>query len=416
MIEQFPVNNKSKVLYISLLAPYDTVNHAGGKVHNFYLKEMQKSGLFDLFLLSMCWQYEVKHLDLDEYGIPYLIYRLDRNKFHRFLRMLTSGFSYINPFDKYCNSFLDYERWHYKRQIKAYAQKKEKPDIVILQWTQIIFLIDYVKKFFPESKIIAIEEDVTFLNYERRIGLAKNGLAKSLATYRYHKIKNLELKQLNKADLVVLNNPKDEKLLEQSGLPSQRLYTLPIFINSYFNVERKPVGKDILYFGYMSRPENYLSVIWFVEQVMPLLDDPEIRFLIVGARPPQELQKIQSPRVLVTGFVEDITPYFAQCLCLAAPLVLGAGIKVKILEAMSAGVPVLTNNIGIEGIPARNNMEYFHCEAPQEYAETVLGLISGQKSLQTDALKSFIQQHYNISKEFKKFMDDIHNDRKESHV
>ena len=70
--------------------------------------------------------------------------------------------------------------------------------------------------------------------------------------------------------------------------------------------------------------------------------------------------------ITVTGFVKEISKYFEQSLCLVAPLVLGAGIKIKVLEAMSAGLPVLTNQIGIEGIPAQNGIHYYYCERPQE--------------------------------------------------
>ena len=60
---------------------------------------------------------------------------------------------------------------------------------------------------------------------------------------------------------------------------------------------------------------------------------------------------------------------------------MGAGIKVKVLEGLSAGIPILTNNIGIEGIPAIDKKHYFHCETPEEYRDAINLLISGEVDL-----------------------------------
>ena len=84
----------TKLLYISYFAPYDTVDHAGGKVHNFYIKKMQKQKDYDVTLLTMCYQREVAKLDLDRYGIRHRLVILDRTKAQSLVRKLVSGFSY----------------------------------------------------------------------------------------------------------------------------------------------------------------------------------------------------------------------------------------------------------------------------------------------------------------------------------
>ena len=68
---------KEKILWISPYAPYDSVRHAGGKVHNYYVKSFHKSGLFDITLLSLCLKEEEKFLDLDKYGIKNHIYVIE---------------------------------------------------------------------------------------------------------------------------------------------------------------------------------------------------------------------------------------------------------------------------------------------------------------------------------------------------
>ena len=57
------------ILWISLNVPYDTVGHAGGKIHNFYLKEIKKTKEYAVYLISICYQSEKKKITLDKYGV-----------------------------------------------------------------------------------------------------------------------------------------------------------------------------------------------------------------------------------------------------------------------------------------------------------------------------------------------------------
>ena len=70
----------------------------------------------------------------------------------------------------------------------------------------------------------------------------------------------------------------------------------------------------------MYRTENYEAAIWFINNVMPLLADTDVKFIVVGNRPPEILRKLSSEKVIVTGFVEDETSYFAQSMCFVSPL------------------------------------------------------------------------------------------------
>ncbi len=392
----------SKILYISYFAPYDTVDHAGGKVHNFYLKRMHREVDFDITLLTMCYQREVEKLDLERYGIKHRLVVLDKNRLQRICRKFYSGFSYFNPWDKYNGVLLNYERYRLKKMIRKYAQENEPPDLIVLQWTQIILLTPYIRKWYPGVPIVSIEEDVLFLNFYRRISLAKGRIRKQIAEYQYRNMKKRELEALDFAQLAVVNNPKDGKLLVENKYSSEKLFVSSIYFEQYGTVERKPEPKQLLFYGAMHREENHLSIMWFLQHVMPLL--PEEYYLVVaGSRPREELLRCQSDRVRVIGFVEDVSVCFEKCLCLVAPLVLGAGIKVKVLEAMSAGVPVLTNDVGIEGIHAEDGREYFHCTEPEDYVKAVLFLDghAPEADEMGKRAKAYIRENYDLEQKYK---------------
>lgn len=164
------------------------------------------------------------------------------------------------------------------------------------------------------------------------------------------------------------------------------------------SIYREPAGKDILFFGAMNREENYLSAIWFIENVMKKLEDTDTRFIVLGNNPPDCLKKYESERVHIVGFVENVEPYFERSVCFVAPLVLGAGIKVKVIEALSTGIPVLTNDIGIEGIHAIDGKEYLHCSDPDEYAFAIRKLLSKEINISELELneKNLVKREYSM--------------------
>ena len=209
---------------------------------------------------------------------------------------------------------------------------------------------------FPGLKIIASEPDVTFVGYERKSHYYK-GLKHIAWVHKAKWEKKLELNALRCCDLTLPQNPDNCKLLEKEGIDKGKLMWLSPYFTNMSDCIRNSNGRDILFFGAMSRPENYLSAIWFIENVMSALSDIDIRFIVMGDNPPEQLLAYENNRIIITGFVDEPESYFASSLCFVAPLLIGAGIKVKVLEALSSGIPVLTNEIGIEGIPAKNGEE-----------------------------------------------------------
>lgn len=222
-------------------------------------------------------------------------------------------------------------------------------------------------------------------------------------------MKKRELRALLKCDLVVPHNDKDKEILVQNGIDIKKINTIVPYYDKFYVIRDKVVSNDILFYGAMNRIENSQSAIWFIENVMTLLKGHNFRFVIIGNKPPANLLKLANDEIIVTGFVDDPSTFFAKGLCLVAPLVLGAGIKVKILEAMSSGIPVLTNNIGIEGIPAKDGHDYIHCESPDEYANAIIKLYSGdinRHQLSDNAMK-FINNEFDIVASYAKYSNRI---------
>lgn len=394
---------KEKILWISPYVPYDKVAHAGGKNHNYYLKFFNKSNQFETHLISLCKKSELNLLDLESYGISNSIYESDKNIVLITLRKILNVESVLNPINRYGGLLKNYTIFLLKNLIRRYYKKNKEshPDYIILQWTQASFLLPYLKRKFPDSIYVCIEEDVSFQGFIRKMEGEKAPLSKLIFKIRTEILRKNEIKILTKADIVVTLNAKDTALLRENGINSKRIFTSTVYFDDYYKVNRnyEELSCDILFYGAMNREENYLSVLWFIENVMPSLRGTKVTLYVIGNRPHECLKKFECEQIKILGYVEDISEYFANCLCLVAPLVLGAGIKVKVLEAFSAGVPVLTNNIGIEGIEGIDNVHYFHCETIDDYKNSIVRLIDNKdlnKKIGTNA-KSLIREKFSIN-------------------
>lgn len=389
-----------KILWISPYAPYDVVAHGGGQNHNYYLKYLKKNTNYDITLLTVCDKDEKTKIDLDKYEIDHILKVFDnRNRMHFFI----SNFILWRD-----GGLLNNSRYHLLLEaIKEYSKRKINPDVIITQWTEATIFIDVLKKYFPNSKYIAIEEDVAFLGYQRKYKDAK-GIYRIYRKIKYDILYKKELEALKKCDLVTILNDKDKKILLESGIGKDVLFQMCSYHKYYSDAQYIPETNLLLFYGAMSRKENYKSAIWFIQNVMPKLAD-KYKLIIVGSNPNEELKKYQSDRVEIKGYVEEVKPYFEKCLCLIAPLILGAGIKIKVLEALSAGLPVITNEIGAEGIGLVDGVNYLHCQTEEEYVDAINKLRNNQKLRErlSDNGKKHVNTFFDVDTALNRLIDRI---------
>jgi glycosyltransferase involved in cell wall biosynthesis len=388
------------VLICSSCAPYDNVPHAGGKIHNFYLKQLKLNDDFNIHLISFASSLdEQKEIDLDKYHISNTII-FNKAKFVSFREKLTRKiikkiYDFFSITEQ-CGLSDVYRKYSLYKELMSLKKNKYIPDIVELNWTDMVLYFPMIFKIFPKSKYCAVEQDVSFLRIEREYKAERFFLNFCLKKIRYKYIKKKEISVLSKFDIVFTFTQKDKNLLK--GLNNVEV------INPYFqktsvvaNNNRKNI---ILFYGNMSRKENYLAAIWFIENVFLHLTDMNLNFVILGANPNQILYDYQNQNILITGYQEDISKWFQKALCLVAPLELGAGIKIKILETLAAGVPVLCSDVASEGIDITDTVEYFRCISTTDYV-TKIKLLHNEPNVGLTIsanARSFIDKTFDLEK------------------
>lgn len=379
------------ILYLANSMPYDTVRHAGGKTFNYYVSNISSNKDNTVKVIGICKQEELKELRSKGENVE-LIPVLTKGSFSLNLQRIAFDIvGWIFGLKKCDKSFYKYHQIR-----KELNSLMFEPDIIVLEWTNMVLLYKTVKQRFPDAKLVASEHDVTYLGLQRK-GLSAKKLARA---------KKQELEALHNCDAVITQNIKDKNLLIQDGIPEDKIYVIVPYYHNMDYIERKEINHDILFWGAMYRPENYEAAIWFIENVMPLLEDLDVRFVVAGNRPPEKLKQYASSRVVITGFVENETPLFESSMCFVSPLLTGAGIKVKVIEALSARIPILTNDIGIEGIPAVNGESYFYCKKPEDYANVIRDIYA--KKIDTDAFAKnqheVIEKCFDLNSAFERYM------------
>ena len=394
-----------KILWISSCAPSRKAREAGGQTFQYYFNGILEDNRFQIRLISLGDTNRKKELENEFAGIEKHFIYSDEDLVSK-LKKLTNIESIFNPWNKYAGLISNYCASVMINTAVKYKTEGFSPDIIILEWTNTVVLAKQFHNIFPDSKIVASEHDVTFVGYERKKDYYK-GLKHLLWKIKYKNEKKVELNSLKLCELILPHNADNKKILIKNGISENKIMSLVPYFNNMSDCKRRNNQRDILFFGAMARMENSLSALWFIDHVMPLLADLDIRFVVLGSNPTEALKARENSKIYVTGFVDSVEPYFEESMCLVAPLVLGAGIKVKVLEALSSGIPVLTNNIGIEGIPAINGMDYYHCTTPQEYANMIRKLYRNELDvtcLEGNA-KKFIKEHFSIEQSLCAYRD-----------
>lgn len=270
-------------------------------------------------------------------------------------------------------------------------------DFIFLDYTQNINYYYILKKTFPTAKIIIIEHDVSFLGFERNYKNS-SGIKKILYKFEYNRLRNYELKMTKKFDNVITLNLKDSKLLELGD----KVKVMAPFINQFNMQPKEHKDFNIMFWGAMNRKENEDAVIYFMDKIWSSVNKQCTKFYIVGSKPSERIKNFSSENVIVTGFVKDPKEYFEHIDVSVIPLRLGAGIKIKVLESMANGIPVITTSVGAEGIGITNGIDGFVTDDTNEfthYLEVMRENRTLREEIKDNALK-LIKSNYSFESNY----------------
>jgi|GEM_PF-5132 len=237
--------------------------------------------------------------------------------------------------------------------------------------------IDFIQEH-SNAKIVFNNADLHFLRELRaslRGEVSKEGLDKALQT-RSH-----ELAVCQKADALLCYNATEHAVITSHILEVNKLHITP------WVLEQKPVGpafekrEGIAFLGGFNHHPNVEAVEYLANDIMPLLakQRPDITLYVYGSNMPTELKKYDADNIKMLGFAETLDGVYHDHRVFVAPLLSGAGIKGKVLEAMAYGTPTILTEVAAEGTGLTQGISTLIAQEPQEWVDAIIKLYDDKK-------------------------------------
>ncbi len=243
--------------------------------------------------------------------------------------------------------------------------------------------------FFSEIRVKTLYVHDVLYQWCTRRAAAAPLFAQAIWMHEVQRVKRWERRAYNPFSCVYVPSLKDKDLLVSCGKrPASRIAVLMPQIGRFGTPDRRPPNSTprVLFWGALRRKENSAGAAWLLERVLPLVrrEVPAVELLIVGSDPPPWLRRRAAHHrgVALTGYVADPEPFFASAALAALPVFAGAGVKVKVLECLAAGLPVVTTPVGAEGIEASPEEGLIVADPePGAFAAAIVGLLREETRL-----------------------------------
>jgi glycosyltransferase involved in cell wall biosynthesis len=257
-------------------------------------------------------------------------------------------------------------------------------------------LISHVRQHCPEATLIFDTVDLHFLRLERQAELARSRRARAVA----EQAKRTELGLIGRADYTFVVSEVERELLTQLAPESE--------VHVVSNIHRIAADRatfaqraGILFVGGFSHPPNLDAVVYFAEEVLPLLRKagPDIHCFVVGADPPARVRKLNNGQLSILGYQPNLEPLLNRCRLSIAPLRFGAGVKGKIHQSLAHGLPVIATSIAAEGMHLRDGESVLIADKPEIFAMAILRVYSDEVlwgRLSTNGIK-VIREHFSAA-------------------
>jgi glycosyltransferase involved in cell wall biosynthesis len=239
-----------------------------------------------------------------------------------------------------------------------------------------LYLVELVGEIGDAPRLLAeqnAEHDVARRSYE----LATHPVHRVRDGLEWRKLRAFESAYLRRFPTCVAVSERDAALLAQLS-PATRYHVAPNGVDgAHFAppAGRPREGQTLLFFGTLNYGPNVEGIVWFVEEVLPRIRqaDPQVTLEIVGADAAPAVAALATrPGVKLTGFAPDIRERLWSATLSVVPLWNGGGTRLKILEALAAGCPVVSTSLGAEGLDLQDEEHLLIADSAEAFASQVV--------------------------------------------
>lgn len=311
-----------------------------------------------------------------------LINNLYLNDFHQRYTILKRIFIKLKRVISFGQNY--FESYIYSNLIKQFQNiiQQNQYDYILISYVNWADLLKYIDTSKVQT-VLTIEDFISMNNYERSNG--KYNLGQSI---------NEEIERINLFDKAICISKEEANFFERA-CKDVEFHHIPHFLESKFSESKKDTG--IVFVG-SDNPFNRDGMIWFFEYVMPHLSDV-YKIKIIG-RVNEHLEKYKNrfKNIEFISYVENLDDIYSKSKVSICPLQGGTGLKIKVVESLSYGVPIVCTKYGVVGMDSKYN-GCIVVDEPQEFANEIKNILEDEqkyKNLQNEAKEYFVE---NFSKD-----------------
>ncbi len=263
--------------------------------------------------------------------------------------------------------------------------ERTKYDVVIAEFSEMGMYLYRNPYLSATRKVVSCHRCLTtaFSKYVETPGVPLPLRMKSAAQTRV--LEKFEFEMYSAMDRVLTLTPEDRFTLLNHA-PQLPISIIPPGIDfAYLDRKNRTKAREpvVMMCGYFADKSNHDAAVWFIEEVWPEVSrkHPAARCCFVGEGASQEMKQLaaRAETISVIEFVDDLRPYREQASIFVNPMRLGSGLRIKMLEAMATGLPVVSTALGAAGIPAQNGENCFIADTPELFARSIDWLMNDEK-------------------------------------
>ncbi|MBI5215708.1 MAG: glycosyltransferase [Ignavibacteriae bacterium] len=387
------------ILFITSSLPHQFSGHGSGVLLYQTIRQLTKR--HQVTIISFCDKQEQQFTEELKSKLPVELFTVPRGKgaqesiyftFYLILIRLYQLFRSVIFWQPYVVSKYYHPRMG---QLIEKVTSEKQFDVVQFEFTH----MGQYQQFVRSGRVVLDELDVTYRPAYRLYKKQKQPFKKFFAYVEWCRWKKFELRLIQQCHHILTITEQDRLLLQWLSKNNNISYfrrgvDIPV------ELTQKRIPHTILFIGSFSHQPNVDAVRWLVHEIFPLVNRkfPDVVCTIIGKNPPQDVVNASEKNsgIKALGFVEDIRQYLHSCSVFVAPLRYGGGVKIKILEAMAHGIPVVTTKIGAEGIDGISSESVILGETPVKIASHICNLFDDPQRAETLARNAYenIVQHY----------------------
>ncbi len=278
-----------------------------------------------------------------------------------------------------------------------FTERGREFDVIVLSRAHVAQeMLPLCRKYAPNTPVIFDTVDLHFLRGHREAELMQDEAKRKRAA----EMEALELGLGSASDAVVVVSTEETKILKKK-LPGHRVALISMIHDVQSGTPPYGSRRDCLFVGGFEHTPNVDAMLWFCSKIMPHVLErlPEATLHIIGSKIPESIRLLASENIIIHGYVERIEPFLESCLLSVAPLRYGAGVKGKITQSMSWGLPVVSTTIGAEGMHLEHEKNVLVADKAALFARHIVQLHRDPalwQRLAQNGLKT-IKQHFSMA-------------------